>query len=495
MKEHTDRNEDAAPQDMTRRGFMRRAGAVSAGAAVAGSAVGTATAAPAPAAAPRKARTKGVDYDVIVLGGGFAGVTAARDSMKNGYRTLLLEARNRLGGRTYTSEFAGHKVELGGTWIHWTQPFVWSEVQRYKLEVEETPNGGVEPGVELRVLVDGRCEVLNRPEQLAPVVGAINRYFGDAGKYWERPYDASHQWAAIVDADKLSTPDVLARMSLGPLERVAIEAYMAGLTHGPVEQASHLEVSRWWSLPGGNMTALHDSCGRYKFKHGTVSLINKIVEDGRPEVRLSTPVKAVEEQGNRVVVTTAGGQRITAAAVIVALPMNVVHNVQFTPPLDPAVVEAARERHAGQGIKLLIRVKGRLAKVRVTAVASPTHPLPFVGTYAVAEDHTVLAMFGPDAKRIDYTDKAAVQQGLRDYFPDAVVEEVQYHPWSDDPYSKGTWCNYKPGWFGKYYPHFQKDRGRVFFGQGDHGEGWRGFIDGAIGAGGAAALRVKARLG
>lgn len=494
MSESGNHKEDAAIQDPGRRGFMRRAGAAGAGTVAMAAAVGAPTQALA-AAGQRTAKTPGVDYDVIVLGGGFAGVTAARDSMKNGYKTLLLEARNRLGGRTYTSEFAGHQVELGGTWIHWTQPFVWSEVQRYRLEVEETPEGKVAPGAELRVLVDGRCEVLNTLAQLAPVMAGINTYFADAGQYWERPYDASYQWDRILQADGLNATQALQKMNLTSVQRVAVEAYAAGLSHGPLEQVSYLENSRWWALPGGSMTALHDSCGRYKFKHGTASLIRKMVEDGKPEIRLNSQVKSVSDQGRHVVVTTVNGQRHTAAAVIVGLPMNVVQRVQFSPALDPLVAEAGRERHAGSGIKLLIRVKGRVTQTRVTATAPPTHPLPLITTYALADDHSILLMFGPDPKRIDYTDKAAVQRALRDFFPDAVVEEVNYHPWTDDPYSLGTWCNYKPGWFGKYHAHFQQDRGRVFFGQGDHGEGWRGFIDGAIGAGGAAALRVKTRLG
>jgi monoamine oxidase len=488
----TDENRynDNVPASVSRRGFMRRAGA-GAGAVAVGAAAGSALA----REPQRTARTRGVDYDVIVLGGGFAGVTAARDSCKNGYKTLVLEARDRLGGRTYTSEFAGHRVELGGTWIHWTQPFVWSEVQRYKLDVIETPEANVEPGGDVRVLVDGRCERLEKPEQLGAVFGAFGKYFADAGALWDRPFDASFGWNEIMKDDKLTATAVLQKMNLSPVQRVALEAYLSGLSHCPVDQASHIEVSRWWALPGGSIKALRDSCGRYRFKDGTISLIHKMIEDGKPEIRLSTPVDSVDDRGDHVVVSTASGQRLTAAAVIVGLPMNVLPDVRFTPALDPLVVAAGRERHAGTGVKLLIKVKGRLARTTVTALAPTTHPLPLVATYAAADDHTVLVMFGPDPARIDYADKAAVQRALRDFFPDAVVDEVHFHPWTTDPYSKGTWCNYRPGWFEKYYGHFQKDRGRVFFGQGDHGEGWRGFIDGAIGAGGGAALRVKARLG
>ena len=66
-------------------------------------------------------RATQTDYDVIVIGGGFSGVTAARDCGKNSLRTLLLEAKSRLGGRTFDAQFRGHHIELGGTWVHWTQ--------------------------------------------------------------------------------------------------------------------------------------------------------------------------------------------------------------------------------------------------------------------------------------------------------------------------------------------------------------------------------------
>ena len=51
-------------------------------------------------------------YDAIVIGGGFAGAVAARDLTEEGYRVLLLEARERLGGRTYSSKFPGTDVDV-----------------------------------------------------------------------------------------------------------------------------------------------------------------------------------------------------------------------------------------------------------------------------------------------------------------------------------------------------------------------------------------------
>src|SRR5262249_20639675 len=74
-------------------------------------------------------------HDVIVIGGGFAGVTAAREAALHRRSVLLLEARERLGGRTWSAEWEGLPVEYGGAWVHWHQPHTWSEITRAGLRV------------------------------------------------------------------------------------------------------------------------------------------------------------------------------------------------------------------------------------------------------------------------------------------------------------------------------------------------------------------------
>ena len=62
--------------------------------------------------------TPGSGSDAVIVGGGFAGVTAARELTMRGRTAVLVEARDRLGGRTYTSDHDGRAMELGGTWVH-----------------------------------------------------------------------------------------------------------------------------------------------------------------------------------------------------------------------------------------------------------------------------------------------------------------------------------------------------------------------------------------
>ncbi len=470
---------------LDRRRFLRRAGfgAMAASGALAFGARAGAEEQAGPQACP----PEGCDYHAVVIGGGFAGVTAARELGANGYRTLIVEARTRLGGRTFTSEFEGHPVELGGFWIHWSQPFVWAEKERYGLDIVETP--GAVP--DRLVVFDGEKPVdLSLEDQMA-LVGAFDAYVADARQIVDRPYDLLYRKEAALAADELSAADRLAALDLPPVPRAALDGVLCTMAHNRPETMSYLDTLRWFGIPGYSFQPFLDAVGRYALRDGTGALIEKMVEDGRPEVRLATPVTRIEQRGSAVNVHTARGEMLTAAVAVVALPMNTLPDVAFSPALDPRLVAAARERHTGCGYKLYVRARGRVGNVQIIAPAS--EPINFALTYHEAADHTLLVAFGVQ-DGFDVNDDRAVQAALRRYLPDLEVESSMAYDWNLDPYSKGTYASYRPGWAEDYLPAFQQDMDRIYFAMGDHGEGWRGFIDGAIGAGIRAAERIRERL-
>lgn len=93
------------------------------------------------AVVPSSSRTR-ASYDVIVIGAGFAGLVAARDlALDSNLRVLLLEARDRIGGRTWTAKAWGEEFEMGGTYVHWlAAPFVAVDCsQLISLPQEPTP--------------------------------------------------------------------------------------------------------------------------------------------------------------------------------------------------------------------------------------------------------------------------------------------------------------------------------------------------------------------
>src|SRR2546421_5605460 len=90
------------------------------------------------ASRPRSGQAR-ADVDVVVIGAGFAGLVAARELGRAGLGVLVLEARGRVGGRTWTDRRLGHDLELGGTWVHWVQPHTWAEMTRYGRQVTRSP--------------------------------------------------------------------------------------------------------------------------------------------------------------------------------------------------------------------------------------------------------------------------------------------------------------------------------------------------------------------
>lgn len=57
-------------------------------------------------------------------------------SSSTGLKVLLLEGRDRIGGRSWSSNMGGYPFEMGGTWVYWGQPNVWREILRYQMQDE-----------------------------------------------------------------------------------------------------------------------------------------------------------------------------------------------------------------------------------------------------------------------------------------------------------------------------------------------------------------------
>ena len=215
--------------------------------------------------------------------------------------------------------------------------------------------------------------------------------------------------------------------------------------------------------------------------------------DAQAEVRLSTPVKTVRQEPGEVVVTTDGNETVSARAVVVTVPLNVLGSIEFSPPLSAAKRAIASEGHAGSGVKLHIKVSGQLGSF--SGLAPWPSPLTSLSTEYSDADGTVLIAFGPSGKLLDINDDGAIQNAVRRMLPDAEVVWAVGYDWNADAYARGTWCVFRPGQLTRYLRELQRPEGRVFYAGGDNANGWRGFIDGAIESGIRACREVVDLLG
>jgi monoamine oxidase len=445
---------------------------------------------PNSAAASVRGKT-GFDYDALVIGGGFAGVTAARDLKKNGYSCAILEARNRLGGRTYYAPHGDLKVELGGTWIHWMQPFVWAEVMRYGLEVKETPGATAERIIQLK---DGKAFEPDLNQLYGDLFAGGEGLMQKSREVWPRPFDAGFNMEAILAIDGGSIMDLLEFMELTDAQMGIYLRLLGGGVNARVQDVSANEALRIIALSGHNIGSYYDVNARYQLKDGTIALIEKIVEDGKPDIRLNTYIKAVEQKADHVVVTTISGEQITAATLVCTAPLNVLKDIEFRPGIHPDKLAASREGHPGQGFKVYAEVKGRIPNVLL--YGDNNEAIEEALAYHIADDKSLIACFGNDHRGQDIYDEKYLQATLRKYLPDIEVTGSAGYGWVNDPFAKGTWCTWRPNWYRKYGEGLRDGpEGRIYFASSDYCEGSRGYIDGAIGSGIKAAQQISDTLG
>ena len=122
-----------------------------------------------------------MEGDVAVVGGGFAGVTAARDLRDAGLRVVLLEARDRLGGRTWYRELPGTGVqaEYGGEWFsREAHPALAAEMERYAIAT----NPSLRPTSFAWLTANGLLQGDGVPKRWDRALAALDDAWADAAK-------------------------------------------------------------------------------------------------------------------------------------------------------------------------------------------------------------------------------------------------------------------------------------------------------------------------
>jgi monoamine oxidase len=431
-------------------------------------------------------------YDVIVVGAGFAGATTARELATRGLRVLVLEGRDRIGGRTFTSALSGGElVELGGTFVHWSQPHTWSEITRYGL-VDDVVDGTETAQWSLAPHDDG-LRWTSSEEQAAREARLIGLFFEGSREALPRPYRPGSGGAAEARADTTTVAERLDALDLSPGDRDLLTAFFGSHVCGPPAGASVLGELKWWAPAGHTYAGMLEASFGYRLRRGTVSLLSAILDDGGAEVRLGTPVNGVTVADRSATVTLDDGERITAGAVVLAVPSGVWPDLRIEPALDPrrlaAVAEGMQSGHVSKGYLVL---EGEPRTVSVMPHLS--HPITMMATsHRISADEQVMVFWGTEDLG-DPNDLAAVDTAVRDLLPGTRVVETRgcaYH--RGDRFSRGGWGLLKAGQQGRYSPDaaFSQPQGRLFFAGSDIATGWQGYIDGAIESGLRVARQVR----
>lgn len=428
------------------------------------------------------------NYDALVIGAGFAGLTAARDLAREGKNVLVVEARDRIGGRTWYRPFADtdYKIEVGGGWVDPVfNQAVMREVERYDIPLAECPDGENQVAVLDGTTFDSICplapaDVIGLERALVPILRA--------GRAIDPKVPLDQQDTADLD---VPLDQYLDAFDLPVKLRELIGAW--NRTSGGCEEAdmSALHFLSWVpSLDGSAVSIAHFPS--HVFAQGTVSLAQALRDDAGCDIAFDQPVETIAQTAAGVEVQTRGGERFRGRAAIVAVPLNCWGDIEFRPGLSPAKQACAEIGQSGTTTKFWALATGLPAKLQ--GVGERATPLDtFTAQFPVDEGDLVVG-FSTRERGLDVRDPAAMEDALRQFAPEVQVTKSDTHDWVEDPFAKGTWCAAPAGLLSKYSGGLGADEGRLVFAGSDVAHEFRGWMNGAVDSGGQAAARVAAHL-
>jgi monoamine oxidase len=424
--------------------------------------------------------------DAIVVGGGFAGLAAARDLEDAGLSCTLLEGSERLGGRTYYRKFAGDldlEVEFGGTYIDGRHhERVYAELDRYGLATEKAA-----AATNYRHALCGRVikRGLPMPANEAPgVERALYALLSDTHRI-QTGVGLDRQ--GLDDLD-ISVQEYVDRLDPPPVTREFLLSWSWNLMGQRPSDSSALWLLQFVAAHGQSVTGMVFSLDEI-FASGTRSLVDAMASDVR-DIRLGDPCVAIDQDGETVRVGTAGGDRIEARTAVLAIPLNTWADIRFTPALEGPRRTMAEERHGCRGTKLLILAENVPPGLHGAGYGGA---LATVYEYMPVGERRLLVSF-TDTDSVDPADREAVERGLRQFVPDARVVAVDAHNWTTDPMFNGGWMSPKVGQMSRTHSRLSEPHGRVFFAGSDVSMAWPSYIEGAFETGARAAREVRAVL-
>ena len=485
---------------ITRRGLL--------GGAMAGAAV---------AALPKTARAAGRVADVIVVGAGLAGLTAAREIRRAGRSVIVLEARDRVGGRVLSQTLAdGNYAELGGMFTGPTQDRIQALATAVGVGTFPTYNTGnnVFYGPRGRLEYPSSSPLGNAPPDpvVAPdIVLAVAQLDQMAANV---PVDRPWEAASADDWDRQTLDAWLRANTSGGSEFMAVTSAATEAIFGGEPRELSLLYTVFYIAASGNEQNVgtfernFNTAGgaqESRFVGGAWTIALRVASELGPIVRLNAPVTRIVQEPTRLVVYV-GRRRYHAQRVIVAIPPALAGRIAYDPPLPALRDQLTQRMPQGTLMKfeatyatpfwrangLTGQVVSEIGPAKVTFDVSPSNGsagilMGFIGGHE--------ARVWGDRPANDR--RAAVLQNLAAYFGSQASSprEIVEFNWSTETWNRG--CPVAlvgPGTLIDFGAALRTPVGRIHWAGTETSTYWNGYMDGAVRSGERAAAEVLAAL-
>jgi monoamine oxidase len=448
------------------------------------------------------------EADVAIVGAGLAGLAAARRLAAAGLDPLVVEARDRVGGRTLNHEIGdGKVVEVGGQWVGPTQRRMLALAQELGVDTFPTHDTGdnvIEWRGEKR-RYSGAIPRIN-PAILADVAQAQARLDRMARRVpLEAPWEAER--AARWDAQTFAT--WLARNVATAGARTLFEIGVEAVWAQEPADLSLLHVL-FYTHSGGGFDALIGTSGgaqQDRFVGGSQLVALRVAEAlGDERIALQAPVRRIAHGADGVTVA-ADGLEVRGRCAIVALPPTLAGRIAYDPPLPGFRDQLTQRMAQGTVIKCMAiypepfwRGEGLTGQgmsdvgpVRVTFDNSPPDGTPGVLLgFLEGRQARALGRRTPEERRDAVVGCFTRMFGPGAASPHGYVERV----WADEEWTRGCYgCAMPTGAWTDFGPALRAPIGPLHWAGAETATVWSGYMDGAVSSGERAAADVVSALG
>jgi monoamine oxidase len=440
--------------------------------------------------------------DVVVVGAGFAGLTAARELKRLGHDVLVLEGRDRVGGRSHTGHVAGIPVDLGGTFVGPTQDAVLTLAAELGIPTVPTYHDGTN-------LIQWRGQVRRYRGTIPNLSLTVLLDFGRVRWQFERvvrriPLAAPWRARRARQLDSQSLAGWLRSVHATATSRDLL-AIMTRVTWGcEPDDVSMLHAARYVAAAGGldRLLDVENGAQQDHFPAGTQQIAEMAAAELGARVVLGAPVDRIDQNDGGVTVTAEHSQA-KAQFVIVAIPPAHRASIEFTPPLAADYDQLAKRWPQGRLSKAYAAYTRPFWRANGFSGQALSDAGPVFITFDVSpRDNGPGILLGfADARGFDDLPADQRRQDTLSCFAalfgDEALSPLDYidHSWGTDEFAPGgPTAAVPPGSWTRYGPWLRQPVGRIHWAGAETADRWTGFLDGAVRSGYLAAAEVAALL-
>jgi putrescine oxidase len=449
---------------------------------------------------------RGIERDVVVVGAGASGLTAANELIKAGHSVVVLEARDRVGGRLWTDTVDGAMLELGGQWVSPEQDALKQTIAELGLERYSRHRDGDS------VYVNARGELTRFTGELFPVPPATERVMVELIAKLDAlvaQVDPNRPWQTpnAEELDRISFSGWLEQQTDDVEARDNIALFIAGAMLTKPAYAFSALQALLMAASAGSFSHLVDAdfILDERVVGGLQQVPIRLAERLGDDVLLNNPVRTLRWAGDGVTVVT-DSVEVHAKQAILAVPPHLISRVSFEPPLPR--LQHQMHQHLSMGFVIKVHaVYGRPFWRDAGLSGTAFSPYQLVhesyDNTNFGDERGTLVGFVSDTNADDVfrlpaeERKRRILDSVAHYYGPETLSPVVYYEsdWGTEEWTRGAYAaSFDLGGLARWGADLREPVGPIWFSSSDlAGEGYQ-HVDGAIRMGRLTAGKVAERL-